>query len=568
MGADVAVGTTQRFGVPMGFGGPHAGYLAVRAGLERSLARSAGRRERRRRRRAGVPAGPADPRAAHPPREGDQQHLHRPGAARRDGLDVRRLPRAGRAGRDRRPGRAVRRGAGRGAARRRRRRWCTTTFFDTVLVRVPGSRRPRWCARPASAGSTCGWSTTTTSASASTRRRPGSSSRPCSRRSAWSTGSRRRLGCVGRQRDWLPASLLRESDYLTHPVFHAHRSETAMLRYLRRLADRDYALDRGMIPLGSCTMKLNATTEMEPITWPEFADLHPFAPVEQTEGIRALIDDLSTWLAELTGYDAVSLQPNAGSQGELAGLARDPGLPPGQRPGRPPGLPDPGQRPRHQRRERGHGRHEGRRGQDRRRRIDRPGRPAGQGRCARRGLGGDHGHLPVDPRRLRGHHLRAVRPGARRRRSGLRRRRQPQRAGRAGPAGPVRRRREPPQPAQDVLHPARWRRSGCRPDRRTVAPGAVPAEPPAGAGGRAGDRDRAGLGRAVRLGRHPADQLGLRAADGRRGSDGGDPDGGAVGELRCGPAAFALSGALLRPRRAGRARVHPRPARRSPGRPG
>ena len=93
-----------------------------------------------------------------------------------------------------------------------------------------------------------------------------------------------------------------------------------MLRYLRRLSDRDYALDRGMIPLGSCTMKLNATTEMEPITWPEFADLHPFAPVEQTEGIRSLIDDLSTWLAELTGYDAVSLQPNAGSQGELAGL--------------------------------------------------------------------------------------------------------------------------------------------------------------------------------------------------------------------------------------------------------
>ncbi len=118
----------------------------------------------------------------------------------------------------------------------------------------------------------------------------------------------------------LPAALLRESAYLTHPVFHAHRSETAMLRYLRRLADRDFALDRGMIPLGSCTMKLNATTEMEPITWPEFADLHPFAPVEQTEGIRQVIDDLAAWLAELTGYDAVSLQPNAGSQGELAGL--------------------------------------------------------------------------------------------------------------------------------------------------------------------------------------------------------------------------------------------------------
>jgi glycine dehydrogenase len=118
----------------------------------------------------------------------------------------------------------------------------------------------------------------------------------------------------------LPAALLRESSYLTHPVFHEHRSETSMLRYLRRLADRDFALDRGMIPLGSCTMKLNATTEMEPITWPEFANLHPFAPAEQTVGIRALIEELSAWLAELTGYDAVSLQPNAGSQGELAGL--------------------------------------------------------------------------------------------------------------------------------------------------------------------------------------------------------------------------------------------------------
>ena len=93
-----------------------------------------------------------------------------------------------------------------------------------------------------------------------------------------------------------------------------------MLRYLRRLADRDFALDRGMIPLGSCTMKLNATTEMEAITWPEFANLHPFAPAQQTEGIRALIDDLSAWLCEITGYAAVSLQPNAGSQGELAGL--------------------------------------------------------------------------------------------------------------------------------------------------------------------------------------------------------------------------------------------------------
>jgi len=117
-----------------------------------------------------------------------------------------------------------------------------------------------------------------------------------------------------------PSALIRESRYLTHPVFHSHHSETAMMRYLRRLADRDYALDRGMIPLGSCTMKLNATTEMEAASWPEFARLHPFAPTTQTQGIRSVIKDLEDWLCEITGYDAVTLQPNAGSQGELTGL--------------------------------------------------------------------------------------------------------------------------------------------------------------------------------------------------------------------------------------------------------
>ena len=112
----------------------------------------------------------------------------------------------------------------------------------------------------------------------------------------------------------------RTSEYLTHPAFTRYRTETAMLRYLRALSDKDIALDRSMIPLGSCTMKLNATTEMEPITWPGFAQLHPFAPAGQTEGIRELIGQLSDWLCEITGYDDISLQPNAGSQGEFAGL--------------------------------------------------------------------------------------------------------------------------------------------------------------------------------------------------------------------------------------------------------
>ncbi|WP_309229698.1 aminomethyl-transferring glycine dehydrogenase subunit GcvPB [Blastococcus sp. TML/M2B] len=120
--------------------------------------------------------------------------------------------------------------------------------------------------------------------------------------------------------DALPGELRRRSAYLTHPVFSAHRSETSMLRYLRSLSDKDLALDRTMIPLGSCTMKLNAATEMAAITWPEFAGLHPFAPVEQARGYTRLIDELCGWLAEVTGYAAVSVQPNAGSQGEFAGL--------------------------------------------------------------------------------------------------------------------------------------------------------------------------------------------------------------------------------------------------------
>jgi glycine dehydrogenase len=120
-------------------------------------------------------------------------------------------------------------------------------------------------------------------------------------------------------RDALPPSLTRTSQFMTHPVFHEHRSETELLRYMRKLSDRDLALDRAMIPLGSCTMKLNATTEMIPVTWPEFGNLHPFAPA-QAAGYHAMFATLEKWLADITGYDAVSLQPNSGAQGEYAGL--------------------------------------------------------------------------------------------------------------------------------------------------------------------------------------------------------------------------------------------------------
>ena len=124
----------------------------------------------------------------------------------------------------------------------------------------------------------------------------------------------------------IPEGLRRTSPFLTHPVFNRHHSETEMLRYLRGLADKDLALDRSMIPLGSCTMKLNATSEMIPITWPEFANIHPFAPADQRAGYDALRRQLEAWLCEATGYAGVSLQPNAGSQGEYAGPARDPRL--------------------------------------------------------------------------------------------------------------------------------------------------------------------------------------------------------------------------------------------------
>ena len=120
--------------------------------------------------------------------------------------------------------------------------------------------------------------------------------------------------------DGIPADLKRQSDYLTHPVFSQHHSEHGMLRYLKQLENKDYSLTHGMIPLGSCTMKLNATTEMLPVTWPEFGSLHPFAPADQTEGYAAMIAELEAWLADITGYDAVSMQPNSGAQGEYAGL--------------------------------------------------------------------------------------------------------------------------------------------------------------------------------------------------------------------------------------------------------
>ncbi|MFI6761007.1 aminomethyl-transferring glycine dehydrogenase [Micromonospora sp. NPDC050417] len=311
IGADIAAGTTQRFGVPMGFGGPHAGYLAVRAGLERMLP---GRLVGVSRDADGNPAYrlALQTREQHIRREKATSNIctaqvllavmasmyavyHGPDGLRRIASGTHRV--------------AARLAAGLVAGGVST---VGTAFFDTVTAVVPG-RAAQVVADAAArgvnlrlvdadrVGVSCDETTTDAHLSA-----------------VWSAFGVPEF--TGEVTETLPVALRRDSDYLTHPVFHRHHSETAMLRYLRRLSDSDYALDRGMIPLGSCTMKLNATTEMESVTWPEFANMHPFAPVEQTAGYRELVTSLEGWLAEVTGYDAVSVQPNAGSQGELAGL--------------------------------------------------------------------------------------------------------------------------------------------------------------------------------------------------------------------------------------------------------
>jgi glycine dehydrogenase len=196
-----------------------------------------------------------------------------------------------------------------------------SSFFDTVLARVPG--RAAQVVRAANergvhlrlvdadqVGISVGEDVTEAALTA-VREAFGLSSTGSDPTSASSTGAPAHGDLAGSERG---------TAFLTHPVFNTHHSETGLLRYLRALSDRDFALDRGMIPLGSCTMKLNATTEMEPISYPGFADLHPFAPVEDARGYAQLISTLEAWLAEITGYAQVSIQPNAGSQGELAGL--------------------------------------------------------------------------------------------------------------------------------------------------------------------------------------------------------------------------------------------------------
>jgi glycine dehydrogenase len=321
MGADAVVGSTQRFGVPLGFGGPHAAFLATRDDYKRTLPG----------RLVGVSVDAAGRTAFRLALQTREQHIRREKATSNIcTAQVLLAVIAGLYAAYHGPEglRAIARRVHRLAVilaeglRRHGVDVVHDAFFDTLTVRVPG--RARVIAAQARArrinlrevdDDTLGIALdeTTTPAIVSAV--------------LDAFGADARAAAVDVRRvpeqmwsDAIPPELQRQSDFLMHPVFHQHRSEHQMLRYLRRLADRDLALDRTMIPLGSCTMKLNATAEMMPITWPEFARVHPFAPAEQTQGYQALFADLERWLADITGYDAVSLQPNAGSQGEYAGL--------------------------------------------------------------------------------------------------------------------------------------------------------------------------------------------------------------------------------------------------------
>jgi glycine dehydrogenase len=306
-GADVVVGSAQRFGVPLGFGGPHAAFIAVRDGLQRDLPG----------RLVGVSVDADGAPAMRLALQTREQHIrrdratsnictaqvllavmasmygvyHGPEGLRTIASDVHAS--------------AARLAASLGDA------VVHDAFFDTVLARVPG-RAASVVAEARDRDVNIRFVDDDHVAVACDERT--TEAHLLAVAEAFGLGLAEPVGVR------IPTALQRTSPYLEHPVFRQHHSETAMLRYLRRLSDKDYALDRGMIPLGSCTMKLNATTEMEPVSWPGFADIHPFAPVEDGAGYRELIAQLEAWLAEITGYDAVSVQPNAGSQGEFAGL--------------------------------------------------------------------------------------------------------------------------------------------------------------------------------------------------------------------------------------------------------
>ena len=311
LGADIAVGNTQRFGLPFFFGGPHAAYMAVHKGMERTMPG----------RLVGVSKDSAGKPAYRLALQTREQHIRREKATSNictaqallaivaGAYAMYHGPEGLRAIANRLHTNAARvatalKAAGYGIAH--------DTFFDTVVVEAPG-RADELVAKALEAG---------VNIRSFDENRVGisvgeSHGEELLKSLVEALGGT--LGEADAQYD-LPAELLRTDDYMQHPIFHKYRSETEMMRYLRHLADKDLALDRTMIPLGSCTMKLNAAAEMEPISWPEFANIHPLVPEDQAEGWHELIKDLSEWLVAITGYDAISLQPNSGATGEYAGL--------------------------------------------------------------------------------------------------------------------------------------------------------------------------------------------------------------------------------------------------------
>ncbi|MDE1950177.1 MAG: aminomethyl-transferring glycine dehydrogenase, partial [Burkholderiales bacterium] len=318
-GADVVVGNSQRFGVPMAAGGPHAAYMACRDDWKRQMPG----------RLVGVSIDSQGQPAYRLALQTREQHIRREKAT--SNICTAQVLLAviasmyavyhGPEGLKRIAGRIASYTAilAQGLAELGQ-KLLTTQAFDTLLVET-GERTATVMARALAAGAnlrrvddrhvgiTLDETTTRADLEAlwSWFAEPGQA---LPRVAAHERGIA----------PLIPPALRRTSDFLAHPVFNSHHGETEMLRYLRALADRDLALDRSMIPLGSCTMKLNATSEMIPITWPEFANLHPFAPRDQLAGLWELNDQLCAWLAQATGYAGVSLQPNAGSQGEYAGL--------------------------------------------------------------------------------------------------------------------------------------------------------------------------------------------------------------------------------------------------------
>ncbi|MEU4206926.1 aminomethyl-transferring glycine dehydrogenase [Rothia terrae] len=311
LGADIAVGNTQRFGLPFFFGGPHAAYLAIHNGMERNLPG----------RLVGVSQDAAGKPAYRLALQTREQHIRREKATSNictaqallaivaGAYAVYHGPAGLRAIAERLHTNASRVAAGLSEAGLK---VVHDSFFDTVALEAKG-RADELVAQALEAGVNI----RRINADRVSISVGESHGEELLARLVKALGGTLPESAEGYE---LAAELLRTDEYMQHPVFHLYQSETAMMRYLRRLSDKDLALDRTMIPLGSCTMKLNSAAEMEPISWPEFAAIHPLVPENQAKGWKLLIDELSGWLTEITGYDAISLQPNSGASGEYAGL--------------------------------------------------------------------------------------------------------------------------------------------------------------------------------------------------------------------------------------------------------